>query len=553
MINELIEFAALVKHANRQVASSVYTPNKKYKQVFIVNTLNSETRLEFSGYELLKTDIELDAFIKTVPELELLDANNFITWIVTQNRIRSSGNKRLGSVSGLMNSVPYVCILTSKNFANFENKAKEMRPPTSGWKTYQEVQNNITESLSQIYITFWKSANLKDSDINSLVFVLFPKIVAGIPREELYKAFERDRKYEWENDEYCSTKKLSCPVCQKEDVLGTHEYDTYQLKKPFLMHLGRPERFSFRLCMDCSVKYSDAMASLRKAGFKIFPLFAKNSIPSGMTFTNDNGSALSFSAIFSEIEKHAKKERYDFQLMAISGSEVWLCDYVSGYSPYFKGKGVDGYTRFIVEDDIWEILGIKRESGKYPYFTDEPESPKYRNTPRWIKSYIYTFRESIFNFVYRGQDTITKEMLTELVDAAIRHKITEQSNAYKSCTRICELTLSLFRIVRWRTMEEIQKEDQENAKKLGEAFRIVVSLSEAENTHNLISPVLDKPCMEDVKRGLSKLLDKFHYKFGDLSSEQQELISTCLEAQYKVDRFELLKMYFYAGYFKVKK
>ncbi|MBN2122530.1 hypothetical protein JW721_05775 [Candidatus Micrarchaeota archaeon] len=102
---------------------------------------------------------------------------------------------------------------------------------------------------------------------------------------------------------------------------------------------------------------------------------------------------------------------------------------------------------------------------------------------------------------------------------------------------------------------EIPKEDQENARKLGEAFRVVTELSEAGNKHALLSLALDKPHVDGAKSVLARLLDKFHHKFSDIdcSEDKRKLITDALDSNYSVTRFDLLKPYFYAGYFEVKK
>jgi len=543
MIKDLILFAEQIDSNE----SSRITARETKNPVIIINTSEESDSIKFTGFELFddKNDQKLIEFFGNIPDLEIpINANEIRNWIKKQNKIRKSSNKKLGSTSGLMNSVPYVVIMSKKNYAEFEKKTIEMKPPKEGWKTFPELQNKLTEDIKQVYIDFWKKQEIDEEKLKeSIIFVVLPKKIGTYERKKLYSAFEEDRKNEWENADNNSKIEMNCPICGELGILGTHSDDTYQDKKPFYHRYDRPESIGFRLCLKCTTRYDVSKETLFSAGFRIFPLFSKDHIPNGMYFISDEGKAKNFREIITELREKTKRDIFDFQLVALSGDRIWLCDYITGYSPFFQ----NGYSRFYAEHDIWHILGLEKY---YPYFDDPPKS-RYGS----IRSAIYAMRDKIFNYVYRGENqTLAIEDINQITDLRIKELIRNISKPEKDCKKTLESAIRLLdkACLRWKDMVDISQQDQENAKMLGKAFRIVTNLSEAENKHNLLTLALDKPKIDGVKSVLSRLLDRFHHKFNELESDEQKIISNCLDAKYSIDRFDLLKTYFYIGYFNVE-
>lgn len=517
------------------------TSRDRPEAVIIITTKLEEQNLKYESSKLLEKEEDISIFIKSIPDLGLPnDANGFKNWIRTQKNIRG-GNKCLGSTGGLMNSVPYVAQLSDKNLGNFEKKAEKMDSPKKGWKTKPEFQDKLTKNMRDIYLTFWKKNKPdKEKIANAFLFILLPEELDGLKRKEIYKYFSKDRLNEWENDEHCTKKERPCPVCGKTAILGITDDATYQDKKPFIKRYGRPDSYLFRICNSCMTKYLKAKRTL--AMFRIFPLFKKRQIPEGMTFIDDDGKAKKFSEIIEKMKALTKQEEFDFELIGIGKDGIWLYDYITGYKPYFS----NGYSRFNAERDVWSALGIEKS---YPYFDDNPKI--FANKSGKIQVMAYEIREKIFNFVYRGNDeALKREDITNALDANIHSILTEIKKPEKRCADVIKSAIRIMDVLRWKNME-ITKKDQENAINLGRAFRKVTGLSEAGNKYNLLNLALDKPKVDGVKSVLARLLDKFNHKFGELKPNDQKLISECLKAEYDADRFDPLKVYFYAGYFEV--
>jgi hypothetical protein len=364
---------------------------------------------------------------------------------------------------------------------------------------------------------------------------------------DIYQAFEKDRKQEWENPKFVTNSEEKCQVCGKLAYLGYPFDFTYQPKKPFLTHKGRPDMagIEFRICGDCNAQYRMAFDDLNQAGFRLFPIFQKD-ISQGLTFVNEDGVAKSFREIMEHMAKQSTQNRFDFQLVGMKSDGIWLYDYVSGYSLYLNETQYLKYSRFNAEADMWCVFGIQKN---YPYFDDNPKQLATRNTR--LRVAIMSMRERIFNFVYRGDDsTLSREDISQAVDYRIREVLLGDAITLKRANEVLDSAMRLSKVVRSKVME-VPKEDQENAELTGNVFRIILSKSKAKNPHELLGLALDKPRMDGVKSVLSRLLDKYHHTFVELEKEDEKMISKALGAKYKVDRFDLLKIYFYKGYFEV--
>jgi hypothetical protein len=548
MISEIIDFA---EHCfgKSGVAGTDYSRRERKNQVIVIKTKKD---LSYDSAETFTDDKKLHAFLNLLNDLNVpKESNDFKNWLIRQNSLASI-NKRLGSTSGPMNSVPYVLSLSEKNLEEFEKKVKLMRDPSDGWKTKPELQSKLTKAVKSVYLSWWTSAGKTHTHPkNTLIFILLPIKIDGVERTYIYQSFENDRKQEWENPRFVTSSEEKCQVCGKSANLGYPFDFTYQAKKPFLTHKGRPDMdgIEFRICGECNAQYRSAFDSLQHAGFRLFPIF-HGGMPRGLTFVNEDGGAKRFREIMEQMAKLSTLNKFDFQLVGMTNDGIWLYDYVSGYSLYLN-KTQDlrysrFYSRFHAEADMWRVFGIQKN---YPYFDDNPEQLASRHARSRIA--IMSIRERIFNFVYRGDDSaLSREDISQATDYRIRELLLDDTITLNNANEILESAIRLSKVVGCKVME-VPKEDQENAELTGNVFRIILSKSKAKNPHELLGLALDKPRMDGVKSVLSRLLDRYHHTFVDLEKEDEKMISKALGAKYTVNRFDLLKIYFYKGYFEV--
>jgi len=561
MIPEIISFAERIK--NETATAPVKELNKKNGRepnkrpaIIVLETEGSDTDLKLKGeMKILDDDSKIEAFLETVRDLHALEfeksAEGFRRWLRDQIHIRNI-NKCLGSTGGLLNSIPFAFQLTEKNISGFENKASKMK--FNEWaEPNKTVKTNLTDGLRALYLslhedeTRWKVLSENEK---SLVFVLLPDSICDISRYLFYQAFGDDRRSEPENEKFLSEKEMSCPICKKSARLTNPRDQTYQSKKPFLFHVGRggeDSQYSFRLCLTCENKYEDAKDAISTAKFRIFPLFSDKDTEKDFRYTDEYGVARNFKDIMSDpLIRSIRKERkeFNFHLIARSGSDIWLCDYICGYSPFITGPEGQDYNRFDLENAWKDLFNVKFIN----YFDDKPD---FGSRSNHITSIYLALRQKIFSSVYRGENNLLKrEDVERVCDLRIREILIKESKLNKNCQEAVQAAFELLNILRWEIMDVPTKEDQQNALKLGRAFRIVIGKSKAENPHNLLSLALDKPTMDGAKSILTRLLDKYHHAFNELEPHRA-LISECLKAQYHVNKFDLLKTQFYAGYFEV--
>lgn len=546
MIGEIIKFAEYCG------AGTGYSGRERKNQVIIIKTKEDVSCVSYDGAETFTDDKKLRAFLNLLNDLNVpKEPNDFKNWLIRQNSLAST-NKRLGSTSGPMNSVPHVLSLSEKNLEEFEKKVGYMRDPSDGWKTKPELQSKLTNAMKSIYLSWWTSAGKTHTHPkNTLIFIMLPAKIDDVERMYIYQAFENDRKQEWENPKFVTSSEEKCQVCGKSAHLGYPFDFTYQAKKPFLTHKGRPDMdgIEFRICGDCNAQYRMAFDSLQQARFRLFPIFQGDMLRirnRGLTFVNEDGGAKSFREIMEQMAKLSTQNKFDFQLVGMTNDGIWLYDYVSGYSLYLNETQDPRYSRFYAEADMWSVFGIQKN---YPYFDDNPKQLATRHAR--IRIAIMSMRERIFNFVYRGDDSaLSREDISQAADYRIRELLLDNAVKLKNANEVLKSAIRLSKVVRCKFME-VPKEDQESAELTGNVFRTILSKSKAKNPHELLGLALDKPRMDGVKSVLSRLLDKYHHTFVDLKKEDEKMISKALGAKYTVDRFDLLKIYFYKGYFEV--
>ena len=605
IINKIINFKEFFS-PNKEPDEEQNNKSKMKYNIFILYTKLTNNTIEYSKFERITNSDEFNKseFINRIHDSEIIPRNLdlFNNWLKKENDLLET-NKRIGSRQGLNNSVPYVCIVGDKIYGNFEEKAKKMKEGLLKRKDIQSSQGlvkelpSITDSLSEVYCSFLKDPKFSKKKSNenegdnenegynhSRLFILLPEeIGGGCKRDKIYETFHNTQENygKTKKEEYNSIEEMVCPVCKQEKILTVVGNDVYSDKKIFLKHTGRgDDGFSFRACVDCGNKYKKALEYLGE-NFSILPLFSKNDIKlnndKGIAFGNNNGKKVTFKDVFDKLKKYygsTYRDKYRFHIIAVNKikgtTTLRLFDYVNNYDTQLNPNNYDTqlnpnikppydtYDRFDAEKDIWHILTGGNKLPYYLlYFASELEKDRQFKDDKWRIANVYKLRDSIFNFVYRGENSINKRMINEIADEAIRHEILKHNLGIEmNCREILKETKKLFNAINWDNMtNEIDEKDIDNAKKLGEAFRVIIDFSEAGNDkHNLLSPALHKPNIYDVTRIFSKLLDKYYYRFGDLNEVDQKLIRDALNAQYKTNKFESLKMYFYAGYFnRVKK
>lgn len=591
IVKDIIDFATRLEIDAEGVGAR---PEKKRDDLIIViHTRPDGEGIKFESYETLNTNEKICAFLERTPDLKFsVTPDGFRHWITRQINLQDDPNKRLGSMSGPMNSVPYVVKLSKNNLKvseknpdGFRGKINKMKASKEVWKddgkVSKAIKERLTECSKKAYLAFWDSISNEPRNgiMDTLVFVLFPQDIGGYNRRDVYVSFESDRGKEWGNKKFVTKKSEICPVCNNIRVLGPLSGETYQSKKPFLKRIDRPDEYGLRVCLECMGKYRDAEKRILNAGFRIFPIFGEGTIPSkNFHLLEDDGRPKSFHKIFSDLKK-TDRTRFDFQLVGFSEGTLWLCDYITGYSPYFEPEAAEQpnentYSRFSAESDFWGILGVKYN---YPYFQTLKEIKKHkdlRNIDNSSISFILGVRERVFDFVYRGDDVaLGRKDVTTAVDLRVKRAIYGKADCESACREIVQKGTRLLRMFetvvvpeknrqkadkgscqvlgRCNDMGVVLEEDRQKAKLLGKVFRGVIGLSEAGNKHNLLSLALDKPDIDGVKSVLARLLDKFKHKFNELKPDEQRMISDALGAEYSVKQFEPLKVYFYAGYFEV--
>ncbi|MBN2122094.1 hypothetical protein JW721_03490 [Candidatus Micrarchaeota archaeon] len=397
MIKEIIHFA---QHTFGSTTSSRVRPMKNEVVVVRLSQSGSDSSsLQFDSYTIFRTDEELSEFMKTVPDLDLqLDPNRFRNWLNDNIEIwtgKQGGNKKLGSKSGLMTCVPHAFRLSKNLLAkDFNDKLDKTTSPSEGWKSQKEFQDKLMANIKKAYSSFWERAK-NDGHIpkeNSLVFALLPETVNSLPRKQIYSMFSNDRKSEPTNTKAVDIKGI-CPICNNELASTFIEGDTYNPGKPFLRRLDRTDDVALRVCLGCAINYKNAVESIGKAGFRIFPIFERDIVPYELMM--EDGKAKGFGKIFEELDSRMKLPEYNFQLVALSHGKIWLCDYVGAYCPFFREKH---YSRFQAQGDFWNIV-TGRNMKFYPYFEELP-----KEVVGDVRGTVETMCSKVFDFVYRGDD-----------------------------------------------------------------------------------------------------------------------------------------------------
>jgi CRISPR-associated protein Csh1 len=408
-----------------------------------------------------------------------------------------------------------------------------------------------------------KKKNVFPFDVIFVVLKL-PKRFYEDEKKNLYKdwydKYLQKKIFKVDNpDVYYTTQ---CRSCGSEDV-DTYLPDCFNnldAGKPFLQHLDRKRPINTAVCGACALEiYKFQEYFLNRLKMSLFPLFIHhNQQEKTIHLFNQQEKIekLSFQDIISEIYRETSEEELDFYLVFYSRQDrILFFDYITGF--HYKIKSTDIFRIESILDDYFFNKNLCKN-----YFTSEVKTEN-----RQRDHLIYTYRQVIFDFVYRAKYSsldrwilmdlygeILKMQLKQLVS---KDKFIKEKKVKESFQHYLELD-KLFTGVFMDTIKKIQENqtirDKESfAYYSGQIAYYLLSQSKSENrTHSLMEPFINAGSFSALAIRIEELFNSYKHALSFNSRKFNTVFSAMWAFLYDhiAEPFTReLKILFYAGYF----
>lgn len=565
MLKEIITFVEQINEVKRETKSQQQLRKAwKNKKFVIIKTKEQHDNLIYDGLDILENDDAVQQWINKNTHYKTImgSLNDYI--------LPGTINKAIGSTSGLASYSFFVFKLSDKNL----NKLKEKIDKTKfSDENDDKIQiKNIHKILKDASSDLTKktNGNFKYLDFHALIHT------------------NEKRFQEWKKvtDDYVN-KKMSygkatqrsegkCFVCNKIGSVGTPIFLTnYDQAKTFLRHVTRNSTdnkgTSLFACGECIQKLNRFDRILKEYKIKIFPLFVESNLVQEEIPLLDHNlqeSKNKFAFIFDQLKKRQGKNIFDFYLV-VKSNEYFFFDYITGYKwdignyvNFFKNSVEHSITRIQFEMKIWEALSGNQHIN---YFD------KIKGKDNQEISMIYSYRQKLFDFVYRNQNSLTTNDLRNIVLFRIEKEIRNNSNKPENCEKTLNLffnknlllqttaygndvLLNKIKIAKDTilsdNLEKFEIHDGEEwAYFAGQLAYYLVSLSKSKNkNYGLLEPFTNKSTTKLVKSTIEQLFERYKHEIN-LNNKRFKAI-TAKVLSYRIDQpFMELKIPFYVGVF----
>ncbi|PIN70770.1 hypothetical protein COV94_01285, partial [Candidatus Woesearchaeota archaeon CG11_big_fil_rev_8_21_14_0_20_57_5] len=223
-------------------------------------------------------------------------------------------------------------------------------------------------------------------------------------------------------------RKGQCFICKKiSDVSSPGFLFNDNKKKIFLRHVTRKsiddKGISLLACGECVLKSNKFKKFLDNYNIKIFPLFIDDTFKAIYLLDNNlKESKNKFAFIFDQLKD--RENIFDFYL-AVKSNDYFSFDYVTGYK-WNLGNYTDFFndtkkpvSRHDIETKISKVMSDK----PYIEYFDKLKGKDNQET-----NIIYSFRQKLFDFVYRNQAAITSDDIAKIILFRIEKEIRNKSD-----------------------------------------------------------------------------------------------------------------------------
>jgi len=535
------------------------------------------------------------------------------------------GGKSIGSNKG-MNSYNFFIFKSPKKFWKNESKFKDKMSKTyneNNIDRYFKFNNNrftieenlfnnvkcFLEKLSEnknIFIEIWKKLedfkNNIDFPQKQEYFYIFklPEKFWSIYKES-YENYLVNKIFAQENKKYIKDGKCTTCETEKKEISIPNTFHTLNEKKPFLKHYHKKTEFNNFLCRECSLSlYKFQRFFLKDFNIKVFPLFIKGDLKNKeiklLKRINENGEKIGFAGFRKVMRNVYEKtnDQYDFYLILYNRGDFLSIDYISGYKLFLKKtiqtKGFINENNFYKITDVFdfeeEINSIFSYKLRNNYFGD------IKKIETQLKDLVYSYREDIFNFIYRNnRNLLNNSKLEKIFIKLVEINLYNKGFKFRSLTdrfivlnEVLRLNIKVnggldmeklnnFReelrkfVIKFRNgrnsnkkekiMKEVEKELIKNNQEyisyvIGQVVYYILSKSKTEKkTHQLLESFINVGNLNILSRRIIEIFEKYKHEINFNDSLFKYLmgvvLSYCEENSEK--QFKNIKTIFYIGYF----
>ena len=555
MIKEVIAFVDKCGDVDLDLQPS--KSNGSEKKFIIIKTKNKDGSLEYDGLESLDSDDKTNGWLSNNKQYEGV-IKNTDCYILP-----SALNKAMGSTSGLATYSFFVFKLSKKNLERFEHKINKTKFGDSrdNEVKIEEIHKILKDAMP----------DLREKSDDTFKYLEFHVVIHNKERFPAWKKIAEDfidkRTAIGKKSELI---KGECFVCKEHRDVSTPIFLTnYDAAKSFLKHTTRGgsdlKGIPLRACRQCIQKLNKFDEILQCFKIKIFPLFVEpDEISDEIKWLRDSleQDENTFNFIFKQLESKQDKHIFDFYLV-VKSAKYFFFDYVTGY------KWVIGtYKDFFNEDELKitrqhlerKIFKVLSGSGNINYFDD-----KIKGKDSQQLTMIYSFRQKLFDFVYRNKNSLTVEDLRNIVlfriEKDIRNNLrpnNETFNLFLNRNLLMQANtgnepvfLDAVRKVKNDIHDKEFKinSDEEWAYFAGQIAYYLISLSKSKNkNYGLLEPFTNKSTTDLVKMTIEHLIERYRHEIS-LNNKRFKAIATKVLSYTTNQSFVELKIPFYIGAF----
>lgn len=565
MLKEVITFVEKINEGKEKAQSQQQLADDwKGKKFLIIKTKEQNDNLIYDGFDILENDNVIKQWIdKNIHYKAIMESLK--SYILPETI-----NKALGSTSGLASYSFFVFKLSDKNLNNLKEKIDKTKFSD---ENDNEIQiKNIHKILKDAVPNLLEKTNGNFKYLN-----FYALIHTNEGRFEKWKKITDDfinKRMSYGKATQRSEGK--CFVCKKRGFVGPPIFLTnYDQAKTFLKHVTRNsidnKGTSLFACEECVQKSNEFDRILKDYNIRIFPLFVEpDEIQKEIQLLDHNlqESKNKFAFIFNQLKDRLDKNIFDFYLV-VKSNEYFFFDYITGYEwdigdyvNFFKNNYKHSISRIELEMKICEALSRNQWIN---YFDTIKGKDNQEITM------IYSFRQKLFDFVYRNQNNLTTIDLRNIVLFRIEKEIRNNSNNPENCKE----TLNLFfnkNLLLQTTVDEKEvlfnkikiakdtilldnlekfeiRDNEEWAYFAGQLAYYLVSLSKSKNkNYGLLEPFTNKSTTKLVKTTIKQLFERYKHEIN-LNNKRFKAIATKV-LSYQIDQpFMELKIPFYVGVF----
>ena len=580
MIAEAIKFANLYHDLLEEESE----PNFHNKRILLIETKKNEKKAVYSGIQILSGENEIQNWLLENPHCKKFFSKIDYFIFPRAKLEKNTTRKAIGSTGGLLTYCPFSFNFSEKTSTGFLKKLNKHK-----YGDELDKKTKLNE-IRMILEAFWEKHGLqllkeektkKNNFTNFHVVINFEKV-----------HFLRLQKITEEFIEQRASKLISaqkeindfCGFCGKEDYLATPLYQMVASdKKPYLKHITRNSLdrsgLSIFACGDCRKNSILFRMIINQRKLKIFPLLINNSNYQKIAFISLKGTKQKnlFHDVFQELNdrENEKGKVYDYYLLIITNDYTFF-DYVANYQwhlgmYYWFWNHLTRPTDTNRKKMEIKLAQVLTEKAWVDYF-----ETKVKGFDSKTSRNIYSYRQKIFDFVYRNKSTLSTKDLADLVTFRVEKLL----RAKREISEICNDSkrfLNLFYnshllegkimtkednvLLKVKNMRNIiqeganldkfmVKDDIEWAYWAGHLARYLISKSKTNRqTFSLLEPFINKSTTELVKLTLSDLFEKYKHAILIDMANFNLVISRVLSYQTSNKNFKMLKIPFYVGVF----